>query len=79
MYQLSGINHPTVPLLDARRTRFNMGDNLTRLDTILPSFLQEVPEGSCTWIGYTVNKYSTAKGANINFNLMWAVILGTPD
>ncbi|KZP10051.1 hypothetical protein FIBSPDRAFT_963436 [Athelia psychrophila] len=74
---LQGIQ--TVPLLDARRTRFNMGDNLTRLDTILPSFLQEVPEGSCTWIGYTVNKYSTAKGANINFNLMWAVILGTPD
>ncbi|KZP15803.1 hypothetical protein FIBSPDRAFT_895478 [Athelia psychrophila] len=74
---LQGIQ--TVPVLDARGTRFNMTDNLPKLDTILPPFKGEIPEGACAWIGYTVNKYSTVKGANVNFNLLWIVVLGTAD
>ncbi|KAF7977067.1 hypothetical protein HWV62_4858 [Athelia sp. TMB] len=68
-----------VPVLDARNTRFSLGDKLTSLDRILPPFNAEVPEGSCAWIGYTVNKYTTTKGDYINFNLLWVVVLGTPE
>lgn len=68
-----------VPILDGRHTRFSMQDNLTSLDRILPPFNAEVPEGSCAWIGYTVNKYTTTKGTNLNFNLLWVVVLGTSD
>ncbi|KAF7985430.1 hypothetical protein HWV62_5155 [Athelia sp. TMB] len=67
-----------VPVLDARHTRFSVTEKLDRLDTILPTFNAEVPEGSCAWVGYTVNKYTTAKGNYLNFNLLWVVVLGTP-
>ncbi|KAF7976991.1 hypothetical protein HWV62_4910 [Athelia sp. TMB] len=68
-----------VPVLDARRTRFSLRDKLDRLDTILPPFNAKVPEGSCAWVGYTVNKYTTIKGNHLNFNLLWVVVLGTPE
>ncbi|KAF7967716.1 hypothetical protein HWV62_33307 [Athelia sp. TMB] len=68
-----------VPILDGRHTRFSMQENLTSLDRILPPFNAEVPEGSCAWVGYTVNKYTTTKGTNLNFNLLWVVVLGTAE
>ncbi|KAF7970330.1 hypothetical protein HWV62_24354 [Athelia sp. TMB] len=68
-----------VPILDGRNTRFSMQENLQSLDRILPPFNAEVPEGSCAWIGYTVNKYTTNKGNNLNFNLLWVVVLGIPE
>ncbi|KAF7968794.1 hypothetical protein HWV62_29314 [Athelia sp. TMB] len=67
-----------VPVLDARNARFSV-QKLVGLDTMLPSFNAEVPEGSLAWVGYTVNKYTTNRGNHLNFNLMWVVVLGTPE
>ncbi|KAF7968779.1 hypothetical protein HWV62_29328 [Athelia sp. TMB] len=67
-----------VPVLDARHCRFSM-KNLVGLDKVLPTFNAEVPEGSLAWVGYTVNKYTTTRGSHINFNLLWVVVLGTPE
>lgn len=67
-----------VPVLDARHTRFSV-NKLAGLDTMLPTFNAEVPEGSLAWVGYTVNKYTTNRGNHLNFNLMWVVVLGTPE
>ncbi|KZP23243.1 hypothetical protein FIBSPDRAFT_952300 [Athelia psychrophila] len=69
----------TVPVLDARGTRFNTTTNLVRLDKILPSFNKEIPDGSCAWVGYTMNKYSGQKGVSVSFNLLWVVVLGIPN
>ncbi|KZP22489.1 hypothetical protein FIBSPDRAFT_890371 [Athelia psychrophila] len=74
---LQGIQ--TVPVLDARGTRFNTSSSLARLDKILPPFRQEVPDGSCAWIGYTVNRYAAQKGISVSFNLLWVVVLGIPE
>ena len=69
----------TVPVLDARGHKFNLEGDLLALDQKLPAFVGEIPEGSCVWVGYTASKYDTSeKGASINFNLMWAVVVGTP-
>ncbi|KAF7976217.1 hypothetical protein HWV62_7230 [Athelia sp. TMB] len=67
-----------VPVLDARHCRFSL-KNLVGLDKVLPAFNAEVPEGSLAWVGYTVNKYTTTRGNHINFNLLWVVVLGTPE
>ncbi|KAF7978589.1 hypothetical protein HWV62_45306 [Athelia sp. TMB] len=67
-----------VPVLDARHCRFSV-KNLVGLDKVLPTFDAEVPEGSLAWVGYTVNKYSTTRGNHVNFNLLWVVVLGTPE
>ncbi|KAF7981290.1 hypothetical protein HWV62_34203 [Athelia sp. TMB] len=68
-----------IPILDARGRRFNMEDDLTVLDKILPAFEGEVPEGSCVWVGSTCTKYTTQKkGSGLNMNLMWVVVMGTP-
>ncbi|KAF7966526.1 hypothetical protein HWV62_38072 [Athelia sp. TMB] len=67
-----------VPVLDARHCRFKV-DKLIGLDKVLPSFNAEVPEGSLAWIGYTVNRYTTSRGNHLNFNLLWVVVLGTPE
>ncbi|KAF7965596.1 hypothetical protein HWV62_42683, partial [Athelia sp. TMB] len=67
-----------VPVLDARHTRFSL-KKLGGLDKVLPNFNAEVPEGSLAWVGYTVNKYTTTRGTHLNFNLLWVVMLGTPE
>ncbi|KAF7977843.1 hypothetical protein HWV62_2595 [Athelia sp. TMB] len=67
-----------VPVLDARHTRFSL-KKLVGLDKVLPNFNAEVPEGSLAWVGYTVNKYTTNRGNHLNFNLLWVVVLGTPE
>ncbi|KAF7975694.1 hypothetical protein HWV62_8811 [Athelia sp. TMB] len=67
-----------VPVLDARHCRFSL-KNLAGLDKVLPTFNAEVPEGSLAWVGYTVNKYTTTRGSHVNFNLLWVVVLGTPE
>lgn len=69
----------TVPVLDARGTRFNTNTNLAKLDDILPSFDKEIPDGSCAWVGYTANRYTAQKGVGLSFNLLWVVVIGTPD
>lgn len=69
----------SVPVLDARGTRFNTNTNLARLDKLLPPFRQEIPDGSCAWVGYTCNKYTAQKGISVGFNLLWVVVLGTPS
>ncbi|KAF7981761.1 hypothetical protein HWV62_31823 [Athelia sp. TMB] len=74
---IQGAGH--VPVLDGRSIRFNFKDDLMKLDKLLPPFNAEVPEGSCAWIGYSVNKYTTTKGTHINFNLLWVVVLGIPE
>lgn len=68
-----------VPILDARGKHFNTSTNLVRLDQILPAFNGEVPDGSCVWVGYTANRYSAQKGIALSFNLLWVVVIGTPD
>ncbi|KAF7968767.1 hypothetical protein HWV62_29366 [Athelia sp. TMB] len=69
-----------LPVLDGRGVEFNLEDNLIELEQMLPSFKGEIPEGSCVWVGYTCQKYEnkTRKMMGLNFNLMWAVVLGTP-
>ncbi|KAF7970272.1 hypothetical protein HWV62_24458 [Athelia sp. TMB] len=67
-----------VPVLDARHTRFSL-KKLVGLDKVLPNFNAEVPEGSLAWVGYTVNKYTTTRGSHLNFNLLWVVVMGTPE
>lgn len=66
-------------MLDARGVRFNLDSDLLALDDKLPAYEGEIPEGSCVWVGYTSTKYvHKERGPGINFNLMWAVVLGTP-
>ncbi|KAF7967770.1 hypothetical protein HWV62_33179 [Athelia sp. TMB] len=68
-----------VIVLDGRRRKFNLTDDLLRLDQLLPTYDDEVPVGSCVWVGFTSTKYwSSEKGDGLNFNLMWVVLLGTP-
>ncbi|KAF7974568.1 hypothetical protein HWV62_11936 [Athelia sp. TMB] len=73
---VTGAGH--VPILDARLKKFNLEDDLLRLDQILEEFEGEVPAGSCVWVGFTSSKYDGANGIGLNFNLMWVVVMGTP-
>ncbi|KZP15577.1 hypothetical protein FIBSPDRAFT_958743 [Athelia psychrophila] len=68
-----------VPILDARGSRFNTNTNLPILDKVLPAFKKDIPDGSCAWIGYTANRYTAQKGVGLSFNLLWVVVLGTPN
>lgn len=69
----------TVPILDARGRKFNLQDDLLKLDSVLPEYEGEIPQGSCVWVGYTSTRYKTKeKGPGLNFNLMWVVLMGTP-
>ena len=68
-----------VPVLDARGVKFNLESDLTELDRKLPSYVGEILQGSCVWVGYTSTKYiHKERGPGLNFNLMWAVVIGTP-
>ncbi|KIM73463.1 hypothetical protein PILCRDRAFT_15204 [Piloderma croceum F 1598] len=65
-------------VLDGCTKKFNLEEDLTRLDQVLPPFRNEVPVGSFAWVGYTVNKYSMpSKPNSLSLNLMWAVVVGT--
>lgn len=67
-----------MPILDARLKKFNLEDDLLKLDEILEEFDGEVPAGSCVWVGFTSTKYEGSNGIGLNFNLMWVVVMGTP-
>ncbi|KAF7972077.1 hypothetical protein HWV62_19155 [Athelia sp. TMB] len=68
-----------IPVLDGIGHKFNMESDLLALDHKLPAYEGEIPEGSCVWVGYTSAMYEHKdRGPSINFNLMWAVVLGTP-
>ncbi|KAF7981387.1 hypothetical protein HWV62_33877 [Athelia sp. TMB] len=74
------VGRAPVIVLDGRRRKFNLTDDLLKLDHLLPAFEEEVPIGSCVWVGFTSTKYwSSEKGDGLNFNLMWVVLLGTPS
>lgn len=60
-------------------TRFNTNMNLSWLDKLLSPFCQAVLDGSCAWVGYTCNRYSAQKGVSVGFNLLWVIVLGTPN
>lgn len=70
----------SVPILDARLTRFkmNMGD-LSRLPAILPAYSREVPEGCLALVAYTSNIYTKTRDGDstdcISLNLKWVVVL----
>lgn len=74
-----------VPVYDARKTVINFETDLGRLDKILPPFPGEVPLGSFVVVGYTVSgfKAGAQSGADrvpqIGFNIVWAIVCGTPD
>ncbi|KAF7969377.1 hypothetical protein HWV62_27466 [Athelia sp. TMB] len=68
-----------IPILDARGRKFNLQDDLLKLNSVLPEYEGEIPQGSCVWVGYTSTRYKTKeKGPGLNFNLMWVVLMGTP-
>lgn len=68
-----------VHVLDARGFQFNMTTDLDTLHETLPSFEGEVPEGSFAWVGYTVNHFIGKAGKCVSMNLLWVVVLGTPE
>ncbi|KAF7983524.1 hypothetical protein HWV62_21074 [Athelia sp. TMB] len=75
----AAVGTETIPVLDARGHSFNLQGDLMMLDKKLPVFDEEIPQGSCVWVGYTCTKYEVKdRPPGINFNLMWAVVLGTP-
>ncbi|KAJ7236472.1 hypothetical protein C8J57DRAFT_1247717 [Mycena rebaudengoi] len=80
---LLGYNDP-VPVYDARKTVIDFKVDLDRLDKRLPLFVGEIPFGSFVVVGYTCSTYSAAingspeKVANIGFNVVWAILCGTP-
>ncbi|KAJ7029489.1 hypothetical protein C8F04DRAFT_925653, partial [Mycena alexandri] len=73
-----------VPVYDARKTIVDFSSDLDRLGDVLPSFPGEVPVGSFTVVGYTCSSYrgaisgSNDRVAHISFNILWAVVCGTP-
>jgi hypothetical protein len=74
-----------VPVYDARKVVINFDVDLGRLDKVLPLFAGEVPSGSFVVVGYTVSgfKAGAQTGADrvpqIGFNIVWAIVCGTPD
>ncbi|KAJ7245273.1 hypothetical protein C8J57DRAFT_1524403 [Mycena rebaudengoi] len=72
------------PVYDARKTVIDFKVDLDRLDKRLPLFVGEIPFGSFVVVGYTCSTYSAAingspeKVANIGFNVVWAILCGTP-
>ena len=71
--------YPPVAVLDGRSHKFKPETDLSKLDQILPPFDEEVPEGAFAWVGYTVNKFTTNRGINLGLNVMWVVVMGTPN
>lgn len=71
----------SVPVLDGRGSRltFNMVSDLDNLGAKLPEFRNEVPKGSFAWVGYSVNTFQSQKGNNFSMNLLWVVVVGTPE
>ncbi|KAJ7119965.1 hypothetical protein C8R43DRAFT_960035 [Mycena crocata] len=69
-------HNDTVPIYDARKIVVDFNTDLDRL---------EIPVSSFVVVGYTVSCYngavsgSSAKAANVSFNILWAIVCGTPS
>jgi hypothetical protein len=68
-----------VPIYDCRDIRDSFEHVLANLKDI-PRYNEDLPSGSCTVLGYTVNTF-TKKDVDmpsVAFNIHWVVLLGLP-
>jgi hypothetical protein len=68
-----------VPIYDAQEKNFSFSKHLGNFEGFLPRYRSDIVVDSTVLVGYTVHTYNKA-GSNIksiNFNLQWAVVLGT--
>ncbi|KAJ7201732.1 hypothetical protein B0H12DRAFT_1080993 [Mycena haematopus] len=70
-----------VPVYDGRDADLNAKDCIDDLDAALPRYKDnggEIPNNSCTVVGYTVTHWLKSGEPQISFNIRWAIVMGDP-
>ncbi|KAJ7626707.1 hypothetical protein B0H17DRAFT_1218565 [Mycena rosella] len=71
-----------VPIFDGRTIVVDFTADIDNIAKILPRYESvddEIPNGACVGVAYTVSKFTTRDGKeSVGFNIKWVVVFGEP-